>query len=103
MKYLIIALLIGSGFSLFAEEKDCVVKGMHCNGCKEMVEGKICDEAKYSTCEIKIKDSKKELGSMKLITKDQGAKIDEKELGKVIDDAGYKLDKCETPKHSKKG
>lgn len=103
MKHLLIVLLIGAGFGAFAEEKNCTVKGMHCNGCKEMVEGKVCDESKFSTCEIKIKDAKKEIGTVRLVTKDQSGKVDEKALGKVIEDSGYKLEKCETAAPKAKG
>ena len=42
------------GFMAHAEVKTCTVKGMHCQGCAEGVEGKVCDESKYSTCTVTI-------------------------------------------------
>lgn len=78
----------------YAEDLTCTVKGMHCTGCKEMVEGKLCDEAKYPTCEVKILDANKELGQVHLITKDNTAKVDQKSVSAIIEDAGYKLQKC---------
>jgi len=91
------------GFAASAEEKICSVTGMHCTGCTEMVEGKVCDEAKYSTCEVKVLDKKKKLGEVRLITKDTEAKVDEKALGAMIEDSGYKMTKCKTTGPKKKG
>lgn len=101
MKQLIFGLMILAASSVYAEEKTCTVKGMHCKGCAESVEGKVCDKDKYATCDIKIKDEKKEIGLVHLITKDTAAKIDEKALGAQIEDAGYKLDKCKSAPASK--
>lgn len=104
MKRLIFGLIILAASSVHAEEKTCTVKGMHCKGCAESVEGKVCDNEKYSTCAITIKDEKKEIGSVHLVTKDSAAKIDEKALSTQIEDAGYKLDKCKAaPGPKKKG
>jgi hypothetical protein len=104
MKQLIFGLMILAASSVYAEEKTCMVKGMHCKGCAESVEGKVCDTEKYSTCDIKIKDEKKEIGSVHLVTKDKAAKIDEKVLGTQIEDAGYKLDNCKSaPVPKRKG
>jgi hypothetical protein len=81
-----------------AEEKTCTVKGMHCNGCTEMVTGKICDENKYEKCEVKILDSKKEIGEIHLVTKAKDAKVDEAAIKAVIADAGYNMQSCKTSK-----
>ena len=102
MKQMIFGLMMFAATAAYAEEKTCTVKGMHCKGCAESVEGKVCDQEKYSTCDIKIKDEKKEIGSVHLVTKDKSAKIDEKALGTQIEDAGYKLDKCKAPAAPKK-
>ena len=85
---------VSTSTSAFASETTCIVKGMHCTACKEMVEGKLCDEAKFSTCDVKITDAKQELATIHLVTKDAAAKIDEKMVGAVIEDSGYKLEKC---------
>lgn len=96
MKYVWILLLM-SGAIGHADEKTCKVKGMHCSGCVEMVEGKVCDEAKYSTCTVKITDEKNEIGEIHLITKDQKAQVDEKSLEAIIKDSGYELKGCKLP------
>lgn len=79
-----------------AEEKTCVVDGPHCTGCTEMIEGKVCDEAKYSTCKVDIVDEDKHIGQLHLVTKDKAAKIDEKGLAKTLTDmeSDYSLKKC---------
>jgi cation transport ATPase len=77
-----------------AEEKTCAVKGMHCEACTESVQAKVCEEGKYSQCEVKITDGKKEMGQIHMVTKDAAAKIDEKALGAQVKDAGYDLQKC---------
>jgi cation transport ATPase len=101
MKNILFAAVLLAGTQAFAVETTCEVKGMHCTGCTEMVEGKVCDEAKYSTCEVKVTDEKKKLGAIHLVTKDASAKVDEKELGKIVTDAGYKLEKCSPKKADK--
>jgi copper chaperone CopZ len=94
----VLAVLLMTGFSAFAETKTCTVSGMHCKGCKEMVEGKVCDETKYSTCNVKILDAKKKIGEVHLVMKDSAAKVDEKALGEAMEDSGYKLKECKTKK-----
>ena len=91
------------GFAASAEDKTCTVSGMHCSGCKEMVEGKICDETKYSTCEVKILDEEKEICQVRLVTKDAKAKVDEKALAAELKqvEPKYKLSCKGAP--SKKG
>lgn len=98
MKNILLAATLLLGSSAFAAETTCTVKGMHCTGCKEMIEGKICDESKYSTCDVKISDAKKKIGSIHLVTKENGATIDEKAIGTIVSDAGYKVEKCTAAK-----
>jgi hypothetical protein len=81
-----------------AEDKTCAVKGMHCDACVELVTSKVCDQTKYSTCEVKILSEKKTLGQIHLVTKDKAAKIDENAVGSAIKDSGYNLDKCKMNK-----
>ena len=97
MRFLLLALML-SGLSATAEKKTCQVDGMHCQGCTEMVEGKICDEEKYSTCKVTVTDADKKKGQIELATKDKKSKIDEKALGAVIKDTGYKMKSCKTSK-----
>ena len=94
----VLSAIFAVSFWARAEEKTCAVKGMHCAGCVEMVEGKVCDEAKYSTCSVKIVDAKKEAGEIHLVTKDNKMKIDEKALGEVVKDSGYELKTCKGSK-----
>lgn len=102
MKNIFLFVIISLGYSAFAEETSCTVKGMHCEGCVEMVQGKVCDEAKYSICEVKVTDEKKKVGMIRLVTKDQSTKVDEKALGTIVEDSGYKLEKCATKASAKK-
>jgi hypothetical protein len=81
-----------------ADEKTCAVKGMHCEACMEMVTGKVCDQNKYSTCDVKILDEYKAIGQIHLVTKDSTAKIDETAVGAGVKDAGYELQKCKVGK-----
>lgn len=90
--YVLIAAMLG--FMAHADEKTCTVKGMHCQGCTESVHGKLCDEAKYSKCEVNILDEKKEIGQVHMVTKDEKALVDEKAVGAILTDAGYKMEKC---------
>lgn len=103
MKKIVLGLMLFAGSYAFGEEKNCIVKGMHCSGCKEMVEGKVCDETKYSTCAVSIKDPKKEIGAIHLVTKEPTAKINIEELDKQVKAASdkYHLD-CSAPKATKK-
>jgi cation transport ATPase len=100
-KIILASLLVVSSFA-FAEEKTCAVKGMHCAACTEMVQGKVCDAAKYSICDVKLVNEKAELGQIHLVTKDKAAKIDEKSVDAAVTDAGYKLNKCSTVKATAK-
>ncbi|MGZ3723118.1 MAG: hypothetical protein ACXVA9_09320 [Bdellovibrionales bacterium] len=93
---ILFSVLLGSvAFSIaHAEDTTCAVKGMHCEACQEMVQGKVCEEGKYSQCDVKIIDAKKELGEIHLVTKDEKAKVDQKVVGAAVKDAGYTLQKC---------
>lgn len=95
MMRLLLGLVI-SGFAIaaHAEDKTCTVQGMHCTACKEMIEGKICDETKYSTCDVKVSDTKKKVGQIHLVTKEATGTIDEAAIGEIIKDSGYEMKKC---------
>ena len=101
LRLLLFAMLSLGSFA-YAEDKTCLVSGMHCEGCTQMVEGKLCDESKYSTCSVKITNEKKELGEVRLVTKDQAAKVDEQGVSAIITDSGYKMMNCKaTPAAAK--
>jgi len=93
--------LIAMSVAAHAEDKTCKVKGMHCADCAETVHEKVCDQAKYSTCDVKIINEKKELGQIHLITKDNTAKIDENVVSAAVKDTGYEMQKCKTNKGKK--
>jgi cation transport ATPase len=94
MKNILLLATLTVGTWAGATEITCAVKGMHCSGCKEMIEGKVCDQAKYSTCDVSIVNADKKMGSIHLVTKDAKAKIDQKELGTIVSDTTYTLEKC---------
>lgn len=81
-----------------AEDKTCSVQGMHCQGCTEMVQDKVCDESKYSTCSVKILDADKQTGEIHIVTKDKAAKVDEKAIGALVKDSGYEMKGCKAKK-----
>lgn len=89
MKF-VIALLLALPAIGFAEEKNCTVKGMHCDACKDMVKDRVCNDT-YEVCDVSLKDKK---GMIHLKTKDAAAKIDEKALAQTMADTTYKVDKC---------
>ena len=92
-------MVLGLCFSMaHAEEKTCAVKGMHCEACTEMVTGKVCEGGKYSQCDVKILDEKKEMGKIHLVTKEASAKIDEGAVSSAVKDAGYTMEKCKAGK-----
>lgn len=103
MKALFIAAVAALSVSAFAEEKTCTVKGMHCQGCVDMVKEKVCS-GDYATCDVSVADEKKKIGKITLTTKAADGKVDEAALGKAIESTGYKLEKCEGAKaKAKKG
>lgn len=96
---LIVGLALVAGYAS-AEEKNCTVKGMHCEACVDMVKDRICEgQSAYETCEVTIKKgSKPKVGILHIKTKDAGGKVDEKALGTAMADTTYKIDKCSSTK-----
>jgi len=94
MKVILIALFVLAPLFAQAEEKECTVKGMHCDACKDMVSDRVCNDT-FEVCTVTVKDK---LGKIHLKTKDTAAKIDEKAIAKNIEDTQYKLDKCTAKK-----
>lgn len=93
-KFFVSLVFAAVAYTAHAEDKTCAVKGMHCTACTEMVQGKVCDEGKYSQCDVKITNEKKEMGEIHIVTKDATAKIDESAVSAAVKDAGYTLQKC---------
>lgn len=85
MKLVVLLAFLCGGY-VFAEDKTCAVKGMHCEDCVSAVQNKVCNDT-YSTCDVKI-------GKVHLVTKDAAAKVDEKAVSAEIKDAGYTMKKC---------
>ena len=94
MKKLLLLAFLSGGLWASAESVTCTVNGPHCQGCREMIEGQVCDEAKYSTCAVKIIDEEKKIAEVKLVTKDNKAKVDQATLGTVFEKMDYKLASC---------
>ena len=90
MKIVIATLLFAAPFFATAEEKNCSVKGMHCEACISMVKDKVCNDS-YEVCDVTLKGKS---GMVHLKTKDAAGKIDAKELSKVMADTTYSVDKC---------
>ncbi len=78
----------------FSEEKNCTVKGMHCDACTEMVKDKVCNDT-FEVCDVTVKGKQ---GMIHIKTKDAAAKIDEKAMTQAMADTTYKVGKCTTPK-----
>lgn len=95
MLKMIIVTTIFFATNVFAEEKSCTVKGMHCSACVEMVKEKVCDGKDFAVCDVTLK---KKVGTIHIKTKDADAKVDEKDIGTAIADTTYKLDKCTVTK-----
>lgn len=86
MKTLVLALVAAASVSVMAEEKNCSVKGMHCQACVEMVKDRICNDT-FEVCDVTM-------GKVHLKTKEGSAKIEAKEVTKAIADTTYSIDKC---------
>lgn len=89
----IIFLVVGlSNVAVMAEEKNCTVKGMHCEACVEMVKDRLCENAEYAVCDVKIKEgSKPKVGLLHIVTKDAKAKVDVKALQTAMTDTNYSV------------
>ncbi len=76
----------------WAEEKNCTVKGMHCEACVEMVKDRVCENKDFSVCDVKIKEgSKPTVGILHIVTKDQKSKVDVKALSTAMADTQYSV------------
>ena len=85
-------IVIALALPLFAqaEEKNCTVKGMHCDACTDQVKEKVCNE-KFEVCDLTLKNK---VGTLHLKTKDAAGKIDAKALTQAMADTTYKVEKC---------
>lgn len=90
LKALSLAFLFASAtFSslAFAEKKTLKVKGMHCKGCVEMVEGEVCEVQKFKSCKVKLASGEKNVGQIDLETEGK-TPIDLKAVKEKISAAG---------------
>lgn len=76
----------------FAEKKNIKIKGVHCSGCIEMIEGEVCESQKFKTCKVHLLKDQKNMGEIELETKD-GEPIDMAKLKEKVHEAGddYKV------------
>lgn len=79
--------------SLHAEEKTCVVKGMECQNCVEMISKDVCTDA-YSTCHVSLIDKKAHLGQIHVATKDPANKVDMKRIDAAVEKMNYSVASC---------
>lgn len=92
MKLLILAAAIVVSAPALAEEKNCTVKGMHCEACVEMVKDRVCEGKDYAECDVKIKEgSKPKVGLLHIKTKEADAKIDVKAINTAMADTRYSV------------
>lgn len=92
MKTIILVLLSVAASSAWSEEKNCTVKGMHCEACVEMVKDRLCENQDYAVCDVKIKEgSKPKVGLLHIVTKDSKAKVDVKALQTAMTDTNYSV------------
>ncbi len=92
MKSVVFVTLVLVGFMASAEEKNCTVKGMHCEACVEMVKDRVCENKDFEVCDVKIKEgSKPKTGLLHIKTKDTKVKIDEKAINTAMADTRYSV------------
>lgn len=99
MKQVILALSLISSFAL-AETATITVEGMHCSGCKQMVNKNVCENAAVKSnsesCEVKLVDEDKQIGEVTIVSK-KDAKVDIEAVKAGVKAAGddYKVTKVD--------
>ena len=76
-----------------AETKTCVVAGMECQNCVEMVTKGVCIDA-FSVCRVSLSKTKKHEGEISLETKDPAAVIDMKRIEAELSKLTYSIASC---------
>jgi hypothetical protein len=95
VKSLLISISLLSSLA-FAETATIGVEGMHCSGCKAMIEDKVCKDAAtnkdFSSCSVKLVDEEKQTGQITIVTK-EGTKVNVEAIKAGIKAAGddYKV------------
>ncbi|MEQ1723785.1 MAG: hypothetical protein ABL930_11455 [Pseudobdellovibrio sp.] len=95
MKSLLISISLLSSLA-FAETATINIEGMHCSGCKAMVDAKVCKDAAtnkdFASCEVKLVDEEKQTGQVTIVTK-EGMKVNIETVTAGIKAAGddYKV------------
>jgi hypothetical protein len=77
MKSFLISITLLSSLA-FAETATINIEGMHCSGCKAMIEDKVCKDTTtnkdFSSCSVKLVDEDKQTGQVTIVTK-EGMKV----------------------------
>lgn len=96
MKSVLLFAFLAVGSLAFAEEKNCTVKGMHCEACQDMVKDRLCEGKGFEVCEVKLpkdakpKDKENKLGNLHIKTKGK-EKIDVAAMNKSLEDTRYTI------------
>jgi copper chaperone CopZ len=97
---LILALIFTTSFSTFAATTTIKVNGMHCGGCRAMVEKAVCQNAElkssYSKCTVTV-DAKIQVGTL-IFETEKNQFIDQSQVTKLIEDVSddYKVSDFKT-------
>jgi len=67
------------------------LSGLHCDGCKKMIEKKVCAMPDLETCSVELLDAEKQTGRITLKTK-EGVAIDPAKVTELVKAAGKKYE-----------
>lgn len=87
MRILVVLAFVFSGSWAVAEKKTIKIKGMHCKGCVEMIEGEVCEAQKFKTCKVRLATGEKNMGEIELETEGK-ALIDMKKIKATVSEVG---------------
>lgn len=97
---LFLVLLFSTAFSTFAATTTIKVTGMHCGGCRAMVDQAVCKNAElkssYTKCSVTV-DPKIQVGTVVFET-EKNQSIDQAQVTKMIQDVSddYKVSELKT-------
>lgn len=66
------------------------VSGMHCGSCVKAITKKVCGDQVFASCEVKLLDSKKQTGEIR-ITTNPGQAIELEKIKTQVKDIGYEV------------
>lgn len=96
MKSILMTAALLLSVSGFAETAEFTVEGVHCAGCSKLITKKVCDDpsvkAFAESCEVKLVDTKKQIGAIHIVSK-ADSKVDSEAIKKQLKAAGedYKI------------